>query len=136
VTRKITQGVAEIATGRSETITLGNLDARRDWSWAGDVIDALVLIATAQEPDDFVVASGTAHSVRDFVAAAFAAAGIDDWEERVRQDARFLRPTDAPELRGDSTKLRTQLGWSPKVPFENMVRRMVEHDIALLRERG
>jgi GDPmannose 4,6-dehydratase len=132
VTRKITQGVAGIATRRSETISLGNLDARRDWSWAGDVIDALVLIADAPEPDDFVVASGIAHSVRDFVAAAFAAAGIDDWEGRVLQDQRFMRPTDAPELRGDSTKLRTELGWTPKVSFDEMVRRMVEHDIELL----
>ena len=132
VTRKITRGVAAIAADRAETITLGNLDARRDWSWAGDVVDAIVLIAQAAEPDDFVVASGVARSVREFVAAAFAAVGIEDWEQRVVQDTRFMRPSDAPELRGDSTKLRTELGWSPKVSFEEMVRRMVEHDIELL----
>lgn len=133
VTRKITVGVAEIAMGRTKTIRLGNLGARRDWSWAGDVIDALVLIAGAPKPDDFVVASGVARSVRDFVAAAFAAAGIGDWEGLVVQDPRFLRPSDAPELRGDSTKLRTELGWVPSVSFDEMVRRMVEHDIELLR---
>ncbi|MDP9028520.1 MAG: GDP-mannose 4,6-dehydratase [Actinomycetota bacterium] len=134
VTRKITAGVAEIAMGRTETIYLGNLDVRRDWSWAGDVIDALVLIAGAPEPDDFVVASGVARSVRDFVTSAFAAAGIADWEDRVLQDTRFLRPTDAAELCGDSTKLRTELGWEPKVSFDEMVRRMVEHDLELLRD--
>jgi GDPmannose 4,6-dehydratase len=133
VTRKITQGVARIAGGRAETISLGNLDARRDWSWAGDVIDALVLIASAPEADDFVVASGIPRSVRDFVAAAFGAAGIEDWEGRVLQDVRFMRPSDAPELYGDSTKLRETLGWAPQVSFEEMVRRMVEHDIQLLR---
>ena len=132
VTRKITHGVAQIAVGRATTITLGNLDARRDWSWAGDVVDALLLIAEAQEADDFVVASGIAHSVRDFVVAAFRAAGVEEWEDRVLQDQRLLRPTDAPELRGDSSKLRSELGWNPKVDFDGMVRRMVEHDIALL----
>ena len=134
VTRKITAGVAEIATGRTEAIYLGNLDVRRDWSWAGDVIDALVLIAGAPKADDFVVASGVARSVRDFVTAAFAAAGIADWEDRVLQDARFIRPSDAPELCGDPTKLRTELGWEPKVSFDEMVRRMVEHDLELLRD--
>ena len=132
VTRKITHRVAEIALGRAETIALGNLDARRDWSWAGDVIDALTLIATASEPDDFVVASGVARSVRDFVAAAFAAAGIADWEDRVVRDARFARPADAPDMRGDSSKVRSRLGWTPKVSFEEMVRRMVEHDLEVL----
>lgn len=133
VTRKITRGVAEIVTGRADTITLGNLDAKRDWSWAGDVIEAIIAIATAAEPDDFVVASGVSRSVRDFVAAAFAAAGIDDWEGRVQQDARFMRPSDAPEMRGDARKITSELGWHPRVPFEEMVRRMVEHDIHELR---
>jgi GDPmannose 4,6-dehydratase len=133
VTRKITRGVAEIAAGRAETITLGNLDAKRDWSWAGDVVDAIIAIATASEPDDFVVASGVSRSVRDFVAAAFSAAGITDWEGRIRQDARFMRPSDSPEMRGDARKITTELGWHPRISFEEMVRRMVEHDIAELR---
>jgi GDPmannose 4,6-dehydratase len=93
----------------------------------------LVLISTAPEADDFVVASGTAHSVREFVATAFAAAGVEDWEGRIVQDPRLMRPSDAPELRGDSRKLRDELGWIPKVSFEDMVRRMVEHDVELLR---
>ena len=133
VTRKISRGVAEIALGRAETITLGNLDAKRDWSWAGDVIDAITAIATADDADDFVVASGVSRSVRDFVAAAFSAAGIDDWGVRIKQDPRFMRPSDAPEMRGDAQKIRTELGWHPRVSFEDMVRRMVEHDLAELR---
>jgi len=112
---------------------LGNLDAKRDWSWAGDVIDAITAIATADDADDFVVASGVSRSVRDFVAAAFSAAGIDDWGVRIKQDPRFMRPSDAPEMRGDAQKIRTELGWHPRVSFEDMVRRMVEHDLAELR---
>jgi GDPmannose 4,6-dehydratase len=133
VTRKITRGVAEIATGRAETITLGNLDARRDWSWAGDVVEAIVAIASAPTADDFVVASGISHSVRDFVAAAFAAAGVDDWKGRVLQDERFMRVGDTPEMRGDANKITAELGWHPRVSFEEMVRRMVESDLAQLR---
>lgn len=132
VTRKITRGVAEIATGRAQTITLGNLDARRDWSWAADVVEAIVSIATAPEPDDFVVASGVSRSVREFVAAAFAAAGIPDGEDRILQDPRFMRPSDAPELRGDASKIARELGWRPAVSFEEMVLCMVQHDIAEL----
>jgi GDPmannose 4,6-dehydratase len=129
VTRKITRGVAEIATGLAETLTLGNLDARRDWSWAGDVVDAIVAIATAEEPDDFVVASGVSRSVREFVDAAFAAAGIADGAARIRQDPRFMRLSDAPEMRGNASRIRERLGWHSTVSFEEMVRRMVEHDI-------
>jgi len=132
VTRKITRGVAEIVTGRADSITLGNLDARRDWSWAGDVIRALQAIATAQEPGDFVVASGVSHSVRDFVAAAFAAAGIDDWQRHVRLDPELLRPSDAPEMRGDASRITRELGWHPDVTFEEMVARMVRNDISEL----
>lgn len=133
VTRKITRGVAEIALGRAGTITLGNLDARRDWSWAPDVIEAVVSIATADEPDDFVVASGVSHSVREFVDAAFAAAGIPDGSSMIRQDPRFMRLSDAPEMRGDASRIRERLGWHPTVSFEEMVARMVEHDIQELR---
>lgn len=136
VTRKITRGVAEIATGRADTITLGNLDARRDWSWAGDVIRALHAIAVAEQPGDFVVASGVSHSVRDFVVAAFAAAGIDDWEGRVRQDADLLRPSDAPEMRGDPSRIARELGWHSEVSFGEMVARMVQNDIRELNAAG
>ncbi len=127
VTRKITAGVADIAAGRAETLSLGNLDARRDWGWAPDYAAAIRRIA--DEPDDYVVATGVAHSVRDFVAAAFAAVGIDDWSERVVTDPRFLRPSDAPELVGDAGRLRERLGWAPTVGFDEMVARMVAVDL-------
>jgi len=132
VTRKITRSVAKIALGKAETLTLGNLDAERDWSWAGDVVEAIVAIGTADVPDDFIVASGISHSVREFVMAAFEAAGIDDGDRRIRQDAQFMRPSEAPAMRGDASKIESELGWAPRVSFEEMVTRMVEHDIAEL----
>lgn len=131
VSRKITQGVAEIATGRRERLALGNLDAVRDWGWAPDYVDAMVRIAGAAEPGDFVVASGEGHSVREFVAAAFAHVDLD-WQDHVDLDARFMRPSDAPEMRGDASKARRELGWAPTVDFEGIVARMVDNDIELL----
>ena len=129
VTRKITAGVAAIARGDADELVLGNLEARRDWGWAPDYVDAMVRAARAQEPSDYVVATGTAHSVRDFVAAAFAAAGIDDWEPLVRQDAAFFRPADPTEHVGDASKAREELGWAPTVAFEEIVARMVAADL-------
>ncbi|GAB3018380.1 GDP-mannose 4,6-dehydratase [Nocardioides flavus (ex Wang et al. 2016)] len=129
VTRKITRGVAAIARGEADELVLGNLDARRDWGWAPDYVDAMVRAARADQPADYVVATGTAHSVRDFVAAAFAAAGIADWEPLVRQDAAFFRPADPAELVGDATRAREELGWAPTVGFEEIVRRMVAADL-------
>jgi GDPmannose 4,6-dehydratase len=129
VTRKITSTVAAIARGDAAELVLGNLDVRRDWGWAPDYVDALVRTARADEPDDFVVATGRSHSVRDLVAAAFAAAGIDDWERFVRQDPALLRPADAAELVGDASRARDVLGWSPTVPFEEVVARMVAADL-------
>lgn len=132
VTRKITSEVARIGTGRSKSLVLGNLDAERDWGWAPDYVDALVRIALADEPDDFVVATGHAHSVRHFVGAAFAAAGIEDWEHYIEVDERFNRPVDAATLLGDSGKARSILGWTPTVRFEEIVALMVENDMQLL----
>ncbi|WP_367650646.1 GDP-mannose 4,6-dehydratase [Nocardioides sp. zg-1308] len=129
VTRKITSTVAAIARGEADELVLGNLDARRDWGWAPDYVDAMVRAARADEPADYVVATGRAHSVRDFVAAAFAAAGISDWERLVRQDAAFFRPADPTELVGDASKLRDELGWEPTVAFEELVARMVAADL-------
>ena len=129
VTSKITAGVAAIARGDADHLTLGNLDARRDWGWAPDYVDAMVRAARADEPGDFVVATGVARSVRDFVAAAFAAAGIGDWEGLVRRDERFLRPADPTELVGDATRARRLLGWSPTVGFDEIVARMVTADL-------
>ncbi len=130
VTRKITSTVAAIARGDADELVLGNLDARRDWGWAPDYVDAMVRAARADDPRDYVVATGRAHSVRDFVAAAFAAAGIRDWEPLVRQDARFFRPADPTELVGDATRIRDDLGWEPTVAFEEIVARMVAADLA------
>jgi len=131
VTRKITSTVAAIARGDADHLTLGNLGARRDWGWAPDYVDAMVRAARADEPSDYVVATGRAHSVRDFVAAAFAAAGITeaDWEPLVRQDAAFLRPVDPSELVGDASRARDVLGWTPTVGFEEIVARMVATDL-------
>lgn len=128
VTRKITSTVAAIADGRAHELALGNLDAVRDWGWAPDYTDAMVRVASAAHPDDYVVATGVAHTVRDFVGAAFRAVGISDWDRFVRVDPAFLRPDDAPQMRGDAAKLRRELGWAPTVGFEELVARMVEHD--------
>ena len=129
VTRKITSTVAAIARGDADELVLGNLDARRDWGWAPDYVDAMVRAARADEPSDYVVATGRAHSVREFVAAAFAAAGVTDWEHLVRQDARFFRPADPTELVGDASRAREVLGWAPTVGFEEIVARMVAADL-------
>jgi GDPmannose 4,6-dehydratase len=128
VTRKITRGVAAIAAGRSDALTLGNLDVSRDWGWAPDYTRAMLLAAGAEEPGDYVVATGRVHSLRDLVAAAFAEAGISDWERYVRTDPRFVRPADAAVLVGDPARLRERLGWTPSVGFEEMVAAMVRAD--------
>lgn len=129
VTRKITATVAAIARGRAGSLSLGNLDARRDWGWAPDYVDAMVRAARADLAGDYVVATGVGHSVRDFVAAAFRHAGIDDWEPLVEVDPEFVRPADPMELVGDATRARTELGWSPTVGFDELVGRMVEVDL-------
>ena len=130
VTRKITSTVAAIARGRADVLALGNLDARRDWGWAPDYVDAMVRAARAGVPRDYVVATGVGRSVREFVAAAFARAGISDWEPLVVVDPEFVRPADPTELVGDATLARTALGWSPTVEFDEIVARMVDADLA------
>ncbi|TFD21989.1 MULTISPECIES: GDP-mannose 4,6-dehydratase [unclassified Cryobacterium] len=132
VTRKITAGAAEIVAGKSDRLMLGNLDVKRDWGWAPDYVDALTRAAAAPEPADYVIATGVAHSVREFVAAAFNAVGIPDWESYVGTDARFVRPADAHEMRGDSSKALSVLGWSPTVDFTEVVALMTRHDLGLL----
>lgn len=131
VTRKITSGVAAIAAGSGERLGLGNLEARRDWGWAPDFVDALIKMS-ASEPDDFVIATGISHTVRDFVSASFASLGIEDWERYVYVDEEFARPDDAAELRGDASKAENQLAWRPTVGFEEIVARMTKHDFSLL----
>ena len=132
VTRRITATVAAIARGRAERLFLGNLDARRDWGWAPDYVEAMVRAARAANADDYVVATGEGHSVRDFAAAAFARARIADWEPLLISDPARLRPADAADLTGDASKARRELGWAPTVTFEEVVGRMVDADLALL----
>jgi GDPmannose 4,6-dehydratase len=129
VTRKITSTVATIARGRADSLVLGNLDARRDWGWAPDYVDAMVRAARADAPADYVVATGVARSVRDFVAAAFQRAGISDWEDLVTVDQEFVRPADPTALTGDASKARELLGWAPTVDFTEVVGRMVDADL-------
>ena len=132
VARKITRGVASIALGRESELRLGNLDALRDWGYAPDFVDALVRIALADQPGDYVVATGVAHTVRDFVAAAFAHVGIDDWSSYVVVDPHLYRPADPRALVGDPTRLKA-LGWEPSVDFAQLVALMVDSDLADLR---
>jgi len=132
VTRKITSTVAQIARGRADELVLGDLTARRDWGWAPDYVDALIRIASHEHADDFVIATGESHTVSDFVDAAFRAAGIDDAARFVRTDPSFLRPVESPELVGDSSKARRELGWAPTRLFDGVVSAMVEHDLALI----
>ncbi|HEY8001143.1 MAG: GDP-mannose 4,6-dehydratase [Vicinamibacteria bacterium] len=132
VTRKITRGVARIRAGIQERIPLGNLDAKRDWGYSPDYMRALQLMVAAPEPDDFVVATGRQHSVRDFLALACECAGIDDPASRYEIDPRFFRPTDVDSLCGDAAKIRARLGWEPTLELGEMVRMMVEADIAEL----
>lgn len=132
VTRKITAGVAAIAAGRTDRLTLGNLAVHRDWGWAPDYTRAMALAAAADTPDDYVVATGEAHSLSDLVATAFAEVGIADWEQHVVSDAALARPADAAVLVGDPTRLRTRLGWAPTVDFAGMVAAMVAADVAAL----
>ena len=129
VTRKITQGAALIAQGRASELVLGNLDARRDWGWAPDYVDALVRAARHDDASDYVIATGQAHSVRDFAVAAFARAGIADWERHVRVDPALVRPVDAAVQVGDASRARTRLGWEPTVDFAELVGRMVDADL-------
>jgi GDPmannose 4,6-dehydratase len=128
VTRKITDGVARIYHGLSNELRLGNLDAKRDWGFAGDYVKAMQLILQQKEPDDFVIATGESHSVEEFVELAFTEAGLD-WKNYVTQDERFMRPADVPDLKGDITKAKKNLGWEPEIKFEELVRIMVKADL-------
>ena len=127
VTRKITRGVADILAGRTGELRLGNLDARRDWGYAGDYVEAMWLMLQQAEPEDYVVGTGVAHSVREFCAVAFEHAGLC-WQDHVVTDPRFVRPADLDHLVADPTKANRDLSWKPKVDFEGLVSMMVEAD--------
>jgi GDPmannose 4,6-dehydratase len=130
VTRKISQAVARISLGLQEHITLGNIDARRDWGFAGDYVDAMWRMMQQEEPDDYVISTNETHEIREFLDLAFREVGIEDWAPYVKQDPRFMRPAEVDLLIGDSTKARTALGWQPKVDFPELVRMMVANDVA------
>jgi len=132
VTRKITRAATRIKEGLQETLYLGNLEAKRDWGFAGDYVEAMWLMLQQDEPDDFVVATGETYSVREFVQAAFSILGLD-WERYIRLDPRYLRPTEVDLLLGDNTKARKLLGWAPRVGFRQLVEMMVEADWKLAR---
>lgn len=130
VTRKVTRAAARIALGRQKVLTLGNLEARRDWGFAGDYVDAMWRMLQQDEAEDYVVATGVEHSVRELVTIAFAEVGIDDWTEFVLQDDRYRRPAEVHHLVGDASKARAKLGWEPTVPFADLVKMMVRADVA------
>jgi GDPmannose 4,6-dehydratase len=131
VTRKVTDGVARIKLGLSSQLGLGNLDACRDWGFAGDYVRAMWLMLQQNTADDYVIATGVSHSVRQLVEAAFGHAGLD-WQKYVRVDPAFLRPAEVDHLIGDSSKARRVLGWEPQVNFEQLVGMMVDADLARL----
>jgi GDPmannose 4,6-dehydratase len=129
VTRKITMGVAAIKHGRARELRLGNLDAKRDWGYAKDYVEAMWLMLQQAKPDDYVVATGETHSVRDFLEEAFGFVGLD-WKDFVKVDPKYYRPAEVDVLLGDPTKALTVLGWSRRVSFRDLVRLMVEADLA------
>lgn len=129
VTRKITDSVARIKMGFDRELRLGNMEAKRDWGFAGDYVEAMYLMLQQTKPDDYVVATGENHSVREFVDTAFKHAGINDWEKYVKVDPRYLRPAEVPDLKGKPDKAKKILNWHPKVSFQDLVKQMVDADI-------
>ena len=131
VTRKISDGAARIKLGLVDELRLGNLDAERDWGYAGDYVEAMWLMLQQNEPEDYVVASGEAHTVREFCRLAFEHVGLD-WERHVKTDPLLMRPAEVDHLVGDATKAHTKLGWKPRVEFPELVRLMVDADLERL----
>ncbi|MCS5678823.1 MAG: GDP-mannose 4,6-dehydratase [Acidimicrobiales bacterium] len=135
VTRKITHGVAQIALGQATELRLGNLDAKRDWGFAGDYVEAMWRMLQQEAPDDFVICTGETHSVREFCEFAFGRAGLD-YKDHVVVDERFFRPAEVDLLVGDAAKAETQLGWRPRTRFNQLVEMMVDHDLETLQRQG
>ncbi len=131
VTRKVTDGVARVKLGLADSVSLGNLDAQRDWGFAGDYVRAMWLMLQQDRADDYVISTGESHSVRELVELAFAHVGLD-WQQYVRTDPRFLRPAEVDHLIGDPSKARAALGWTPEVDFTRLVHMMVDADLARL----
>ena len=135
VTRKISDGVAKIHLGMQNELVLGNLDAKRDWGYAPDYVEAMWLMLQQDKPDDYVIATGKDYSIREFLDYAFGHVGINDWEKYVKQDERYMRPAEVAVLRGDSSKAKKELGWVPRTSFKDMVTKMVENDIRYVSRR-
>lgn len=133
VTRKVTDGVAKIKLGLEEELRLGNLDAKRDWGYAPDFVEAMYLMLQQGKPDNYVVATGKMHSIRDLCKAAFGHVGLD-WEDHVKVDKKFLRPAEVDLLLGDPAKAKKDLGWEPKTSFEEMIQKMVDSDLERLKK--
>jgi GDPmannose 4,6-dehydratase len=135
VTRKVTQTAARIKLGLADKLKLGNLDVRRDWGFAGDYVRAMWLMLQQTQPEDFVIATGVTHSVKELVEIAFAHLGLD-WQKHVETDPALMRAAEHDALSGDPGKANRVLGWKPTVSFEELVRMMVESDLALLSQAG
>ena len=133
VTRKITRALARIKLGLQDKLYLGNLEAKRDWGYAGDYVEAMWLMLQQESPEDYVIATGESHSVREFLILAADYCGVD-WERHVEQDPHYFRPTEVDYLRGDPSKARQKLGWKPRISFEQLVRMMIDHDLELARQ--
>ncbi len=131
VTRKISNTAARIKLGVEKELVMGNLDAKRDWGYAGDYVRAMWMMLQQPEPDDYVVATGETHSIEEFLTLAFSEVGLDDWHNYVRQDPRFFRPAEVDLLIGDPSKARDKLGWVPEVNFETLVKMMVKNDLEI-----
>jgi GDPmannose 4,6-dehydratase len=133
VTRKITRAVARIKAGMQEKLYLGNLDAKRDWGYAPEYVEAMWLMLQQDTPDDFVIATGEGHTVREFAQVAFDHAGLD-WEQYVEVDPKYYRPAEVDDLVGDPSKAKRVLGWEPRTTFEELAQLMVEADVKLLED--
>jgi GDPmannose 4,6-dehydratase len=133
VTRKITDGVAKIHLGLADSISLGNLKALRDWGYSPDYVEGMWLMLQQDEPDDYVLSTGVTRSIEDFLNEAFALIGVIDWSKHIKVDERYMRPAEVDVLKGDSTKAKEKLGWEPKTSFPELVRKMVENDINILK---
>lgn len=135
VTRKITEGVAKISLGLADKITLGNLEAKRDWGYAPDYIEAMWLMMQLEEPDDFVIATGETHSIREFLDEAFSVIEIKDWSKYVVQDQKFMRPAEVDVLRGNPEKAKKLLNWEPKTSFKQLVDIMIKSDVKIIKNK-
>jgi GDPmannose 4,6-dehydratase len=131
VTRKVSDGVARIKLGLADTLSIGNLDAHRDWGFAGDYVRAMWMMLQRDTPEDYVIATGISHSVRELIQIAVARAGLD-WQKHVKVDPALLRPAEVDHLLGDASKARAELGWTPQIDFRQLVEMMVDADVERL----